>query len=76
MEEKLDEMMKNYDGCKCERCRADIIASALNNLPPKYVVTDEGELYAKIPLAHNRYDVEVVKQLAAAANLVKKSPHH
>ena len=33
VEQKLDEIMKSYDGCKCERCRSDIAAITLNNLP-------------------------------------------
>lgn len=76
VEERLDEMLKSYDCCKCERCRADIVALALNNLPPRYVVTDEGELFAKIQYTQKRYELEVVKQIAAAINMVKESPHH
>lgn len=34
----LDEILARQEiGCKCQRCRLDIAALALNNLPPKYV---------------------------------------
>lgn len=76
VEERLDEILESYDCCKCERCRADIMAVALNSLPPRYVVTDEGELFAKIQYTQKRYELEVMKQIAYAINLVKESPHH
>lgn len=76
VEEKLDELFKTYDGCKCDRCRADIMALTLNNLPPRYAVTDAGELFTKIQYTQKRYELEVIKQLASAANLVKEFPHH
>ena len=76
VEEKLDEMFKSYDGCKCDRCRADIMALALNNLQPRYAVSNQGELMTKIQCAHKNNELEVIKQLAAASNLVRQFPHH
>ena len=76
VEEKLDEMFKTYDGCTCERCRADIMAITLNNIQPRYAVTDEGELFAKIQCCNKRGELEIVKQLATAANIVKNNPNH
>ena len=35
----LDELIKDKDICKCEHCRLDMMAIALNKLPPKYIVT-------------------------------------
>lgn len=76
VEEKLDEMFKSYDGCKCDRCRTDIMALTLNNLPPRYVASDAGELFTRIQCTQKRCELEVIKQLAASANIVKEFPHH
>ncbi len=34
----LDEAISRFNTCSCDRCRCDIVAHALNNLQPKYVV--------------------------------------
>ncbi|MGI5918365.1 MAG: late competence development ComFB family protein [Christensenellales bacterium] len=46
VENKLGELMRSADMCCCERCRADTKALALNKLPPRYVVSVGGEVYA------------------------------
>ena len=38
VEATLDEILEWKDTCRCERCRSDVKALALNHLPPKYVV--------------------------------------
>ncbi len=37
--EHLDEVMSKFNTCQCDRCRCDVAALALTNLPAKYVVT-------------------------------------
>ena len=76
VEQKLDEIMKSYDGCKCERCRSDIAAITLNNLPPRYAVTDEGVLFTKVQCLKTRYEFEVMKQIALAMTIVRENPNH
>ncbi len=72
----LDELIKDKDICKCEHCRLDMMAIALNKLPPKYIVTKEGQLYAKIDLLNRQYHTDVIIQLLNAIDIVKKTPHH
>jgi len=44
---KIDQLWPNTEYCKCERCRMDIAAYALNRLPPRYVHSLAGELIHK-----------------------------
>jgi len=62
--------------CKCEKCTLDIKAIALNRLPPKYVVTEKGELYAKLDTFRNQIRVDVLKAVIEAVEIVKKNPSH
>ncbi|MDN5359453.1 MAG: competence protein ComFB [Thermotogaceae bacterium] len=62
--------------CKCDRCRYDIKAIALNALPPKYVVTEKGEIYAKLDVFRNQMRVDVLRAVIEAIEVVKKNPSH
>ncbi|MDF2871146.1 MAG: late competence development protein ComFB [Anaerocolumna sp.] len=73
---KLDEIWDKFEGCKCDRCRDDIIACALNNTTPKYVVSEEGELYAKAESLNADYELELVKIVSRAINAVSANPSH
>ncbi|WMJ83060.1 late competence development ComFB family protein [Oscillospiraceae bacterium LTW-04] len=76
VEAKVDRLWKNHTGCTCARCREDVIALALNNLPPKYVVSDAGALFVKMTQLENINEVEITRQVAAAMKVVDESPHH
>ncbi|MBM7854082.1 competence protein ComFB [Desulfohalotomaculum tongense] len=74
----LNEVLKNYDGslCTCERCRQDIIALALNNLPPRYIVTDTGEIITQVSFNHFGGRAQVIAQIVKAVETVAKNPRH
>lgn len=76
--QKLDSLWKNkdYQGCRCDKCREDIIAYALNNLPPKYVSTSEGEVFARTQALTSEYDFTVLRVVAMGMKLVAEHPHH
>ncbi len=77
VERKVDMVMQNFkDCCTCEECRRDIVSIALNNLKPKYVATDRGEMYARIDDMSVQSEVEVIQALTAAIEIVRKNPHH
>lgn len=76
VEEELDTMIEKIGVCKCERCRMDIKALALNSLTPKYIVTDSGKLYTKISLLQQQFDVDVLAAITKAALIVKENPRH
>ncbi|MCL1842648.1 MAG: late competence development ComFB family protein [Defluviitaleaceae bacterium] len=67
---------KMPDICLCERCNMDRLAFALNNSPPKYIVTPKGKLYAKLNVLQGQFDADVVRAITDAAVRVDKSPRH
>ncbi|HHW48562.1 MAG TPA: late competence development ComFB family protein [Clostridiaceae bacterium] len=80
MEEIVFKMMKkvlnDLDVCKCDKCMLDIAAIALNKLPPKYVVTEKGELFSKVNILIQQFEVDIVSAITKAAIQVKNNPRH
>lgn len=76
VEAKVDRLWKNHTGCTCAQCREDVIALALNNLPPKYVVSHAGALFVKVAQLENNHEVEITRQVAAAMKVIGEAPHH
>lgn len=74
--QKLDEIWVNLDCCKCENCYNDVIALALNHLPPKYVASTEGELYARIGELNADKEFYILLEIAKAIEMVAKNPRH
>lgn len=72
----IDDVIKDVDVCKCEKCKMDIMAISLNNLPTKYVVTEKGELYSKVNLLRLQIEVDVITEITKAAMMVKQRPKH
>ncbi len=73
----LDELLAaQKTGCKCQRCRLDIAALALNSLPPKYAVTDIGRVHTKLEATKTQFQVDVAKELTKAIGKVKNNPRH
>lgn len=74
---ELGDVIKQIKGaCKCERCREDMVAWALNRLSPKYVVTDIGHIYTKINQLRAQVRADITVQLMEAAKIVKAKPRH
>lgn len=71
--DQLKKIMEKRNICRCERCRLDIAAIALNNLPPNYVVTTEGEVVKAIS---PQLKIDVQRQLEVAIEKVASNPHH
>ena len=71
---EVDKVVKGYDMCKCERCINDIAAYALNNLPPKYSVSNE--IYSRLNMLHSQFKVDVMTKLVEGTELVKNNPRH
>lgn len=76
VERKLEAMMPQLDVCSCEICRTDILCYALNRLKPKYVATSQGELLSKIDSLSSTFDIAIITQISAAAQVVKEFPRH
>lgn len=75
--QRLAEVLDNHRNvCTCERCRYDIAAIALNFLPPRYVVTSQGETFARVKSLEQQFNVDVVTAISHAIQLVSSQPHH
>lgn len=72
----LDSVLADADCCKCQRCRMDIAAYALNRLPSKYVVTPKGEVYSKLLELQQQFEADVIIAIVKAIEVVKKNPRH
>ncbi|WP_353095897.1 late competence development ComFB family protein [Tissierella praeacuta] len=62
--------------CLCEKCKLDIAAIALNNLHPKYVVTEEGYLYSKVNSMNQQFNTDVIAAVTEAIEIVGRNPKH
>jgi competence protein ComFB len=62
--------------CKCERCKDDILAYAMNRLPSRYVSTDEGNAYVKAQYLNPQLQSDILRELAIAVDVVGKKPRH
>ncbi len=76
VEEELDAIKPELDCCLCEQCRNDIVALALNRLPPQYVVTRAGGAIRKAETMRIQHLTDVRTALIQAAQMVKESPRH
>ena len=77
VQRKMPDVLKTMpDICLCDRCRLDILAHALNNSPPKYVVSTRGTLYAKLSVLQGQFEVDVVRAITDAAMTISKRPRH
>lgn len=62
--------------CTCERCQLDIMALALNNLPPRYVVCDQGEAYVRTSALDQQFKVDTLFAVLNALRVVHANPRH
>ncbi|MGG3564972.1 late competence development ComFB family protein [Neobacillus rhizosphaerae] len=62
--------------CKCQKCRTDIVAYSLNNLPHHYVTTEEGrkDIFDHLNSEVNRKWIN--KRIISAIYLVGQYPKH
>lgn len=72
---KLDATLKKMDCCRCDRCKEDIVAIALNNLKPMYVVGTKYEIKNKINESSD-ISAEVTTEIIKAVLAVRKNPRH
>ncbi len=72
----MQDILEDIDVCKCDKCFMDIAAIALNSLPPKYIVTEKGELYSKVETLKQQFEVDIIAAITKAAVLVKRNPRH
>ena len=73
VESRIDEAMKKFNCCTCDKCRRDIMALALNKLQPFYVI--EEDIYIRDEKEKERA-ADVATALVQAILTVKANPIH
>ena len=76
MEDKAEKYMKSFNMCTCNRCKVDVTAIALSNLPSKYVATQTTEMIPLLSMYESKNSAAVTAQVMNACELVKRRPHH
>lgn len=72
----VDQYMGQTNMCRCEKCRLDVMALALNRLTPAYVVTETGDLFARIESTYVQNQVNAEIAVLKAIEMVSSSPKH
>lgn len=73
--EKIDDVINRMNVCKCDLCRKDIMALALNNAPARYVA-EENVPSILVSQYDNECGREVVAALVKACIKIKTQPRH
>lgn len=74
--EKLDRELEDYNCCKCEVCKNDMAAYALNLLKPRYVNSQEGELFSRLDITSYQNSIDIEVAVSKAIAVVSVSPRH
>ncbi|MFG6328570.1 MAG: late competence development ComFB family protein [Lachnospiraceae bacterium] len=73
---KIDQLWQTTDFCKCNQCKIDIAAYALNRLPPRYVHSLAGELIHKFDASTIQMDAEITACVYNAIVRIGEDPNH
>lgn len=77
VQHQIEEMIENFPKlCRCEQCVADIMAISLNNLRPRYISSEKGEVMARIMSTTDREKINLLREVTSAVEKVMESPHH
>ena len=70
----VDQNLPKEDICDCDRCKLDVIAHMLNNLPASYGITHRGYLFDKLKTADLGHRVTISDCFYKAVVAVKERP--
>lgn len=77
VESYLDQILSQCkDVCKCAKCRKDIAAIALNNLPPHYSASQRGQVLTKANLLGKQVEADVISAITKGITIVGKEARH
>ena len=76
VEERLEQLLEEAECCKCEDCKLDMMAYALNMLQPKYVNSRKGELFGRIESTKYQNSVDIEIAISKAIVTVGSAPNH
>ena len=72
---KIDELWKNTEYCKCEQCKLDVATYALNRLPAQYVQSMKGKVLYRFESNSIQRDIEVTVAVSKGIEIVGNAPH-
>ena len=72
----IDDCMQSSAPCVCPRCRADITAYTLNHFPPRYVVTEFGDLMTRVASLSNQFQADIITSIMQSIMVVGNKPRH
>ena len=72
---QLEEGGKKLKVCRCNKCFVDMVALALNSVPPQYVA-DRFNKFGETPADERRIQDQVEGAVRLAINRVAGRPHH
>lgn len=72
---KIDQLWSKTKYCKCDRCRMDVAAYALNRLPAQYVQSLKGKVLYRFEENQIQRDIEVTVAVSQGIEVVEKAPH-
>ena len=76
VEDKAEKLMRQFGMCTCNRCKVDVTAIALSNLPAKYVAMQNRDILPLLSMYEEKYSAAVTVQVMSACRMVMKRPHH
>jgi len=76
VEAKTEKYIKLFGLCTCSRCRTDVVALALTNLPAKYLVATSKEMVPLLSVYEGQYSAAVISQVMNACRRVMAHPRH
>lgn len=76
MEPEMENEMRQYGVCMCDRCRADVQALVLTKMPAKYVIVDSTNVSPIVGYYEGRYKTAMFTEILKACVTVKEKPRH
>lgn len=78
VEQLIEELCEKREDkiCCCDTCKADIMAYALNHLPPRYMNTDKGEIFVRVQVLNTQISTDLLVEVSKAIEHVKNNPRH
>lgn len=76
LRQDIDDYLRQYNVCTCERCVADVCALTLSGLPAKYVVSSKDSLSPLLSYYESKYKIYMLTEIIKACNKVRENPRH
>lgn len=71
--DRLDSAFDKFNCCRCDKCRRDVAALALNSIPPQYVVAEPEDIPRLLAEAPAK---DIPTALVKAILQIKNNPQH